>query len=335
MNLSRTDSVRLLWRNIGKARELLEAGVPVALPTETVYGLAAPIDRPDAIERIFRIKERPFFDPLIVHVSGLEEVPALVREFPAEARILAEHFWPGPLTLVLPRNSSVDSKICAGLDTVAIRCPEHPVFRRLIRELGVPLAAPSANKFAKTSPTRAEHVRRSWSEDEVFVVDGGPSDVGIESTVVQVGRKDGQLTLNILRPGMIGRDKLSSVLPQALVIRETSSASPGHLEEHYQPRLPLVFVTEELWREKERLLECIAERLRVAANAFSKLELPREAVLAARMLYDFLLKNHGENVQFLLFVQTRDMEIDEGWTAILDRLRRASSLRIVSFDQAS
>ena len=188
-------------QDLEKAKNLLLAGEVVAIPTETVYGLAADISNEDAIRKVFSLKERPFFDPLIVHVASLKQAKALTTEWGPLTDFLARYFWPGPLTLILPKAESVNSLITSGLETLAIRFPNHPAAIQLITQVG-PLAAPSANKFGQTSPTEAHHVRKEFRSVDVFVVDGGPCEIGIESTVLEVGSN--QDSVSILRPGRIG-----------------------------------------------------------------------------------------------------------------------------------
>jgi L-threonylcarbamoyladenylate synthase len=163
-----------------KARDRLVAGDVVAIPTETVYGLAASIDSEKGLRRIFSLKERPFFDPLIVHVASLKEASSLVRDWPPIADFIGRYFWPGPLTLVLPKAERVNSLITSGLDTVAVRYPSHPLTLDLIRLVGTPLAAPSANKFGKTSPSRALHVKSEFPGTDLLILDGGECEIGVE-----------------------------------------------------------------------------------------------------------------------------------------------------------
>ncbi|HEY8272520.1 MAG TPA: L-threonylcarbamoyladenylate synthase, partial [Pseudobdellovibrionaceae bacterium] len=195
-----------------KAVELLAKGQVVGMPTETVYGLAARIDLPEGIESIFKTKERPFFDPLIVHVSDLAQLNEVVSSFPAVAVALAEKFWPGPLTLVLPKSSKLNPMITSGLDSVGVRMPAHAVAMDLIRKAGVPLAAPSANKFGKTSPTTANHVRQEFQKENIFVLEGGDSKIGIESTVLLINETDGVNKLSILRKGHVLRSDIEKHL---------------------------------------------------------------------------------------------------------------------------
>jgi L-threonylcarbamoyladenylate synthase len=217
------------------AAKLIREGQIVAFPTETVYGLGANALNPAAVRRIFQIKGRPRTSPLIVHVKSIEMARQLVRYWPSEAQRLAEKFWPGPLTLVVPKHKNVPEEVTANLDTVAIRMPNHPLALALIGEAGLPLAAPSANKFTRLSPTTAEHVRASFTEEEVpLVLDGGPSQVGIESTVVSV---TGRVPV-LLRPGMIAFDNIVRATDPG----EGAHPSPGMHERHYSPRTRVILV---------------------------------------------------------------------------------------------
>src|SRR5579872_562925 len=184
--------------SLSSAAERIRAGGVVAFPTETVYGLGANALDAAAVARIFELKGRPSTSPLIVHVSSIDMARRYVTEWPDQAEELARRYWPGPLTMVLPKSSEIPDVVTAGLPTVGIRVPGHPVALELIRLAGVPIAAPSANRFTQLSPTTADHVVQQFG-DAVEVLDGGPTDVGIESTVVSL--IDGKLTL--LRPGMI------------------------------------------------------------------------------------------------------------------------------------
>lgn len=315
-----------------KASARLRDGGVVAIPTETVYGLAARIDRHEGIEGIFRLKRRPFFDPLIVHVASLEQGRTLVPSFPVAARALAERFWPGPLTIVLPHSGNIDPMICAGLDTVGVRCPAHPIARRLIRRAGAPLAAPSANIFSKTSPTTAEHVRLHWSADEVPVVDGGPCDVGLESTVVRVLPGD-ESFVELLRPGLIDRSALEaalSELPYSVEVRRTASgASPGNAEIHYRPSVPLVLLMGDGSPITPVLVQAVAERLQLPdPSGAAEIVLPREPVLASRILYSEMYRLAAGKPSFLVVTCPLDVGAGDAWEGIRDRLGRAASFKL-------
>ncbi|QDT66156.1 L-threonylcarbamoyladenylate synthase [Calycomorphotria hydatis] len=227
--------------DIDYAASLLAAGQLVAFGTETVYGLGAHALDPQAVAGIFAAKERPKFDPLIVHVVDRNAAESLVRDWPASAVQLAEKFWPGPLTLVLPKQPIVPDLVTAGLDTVAIRVPAHPPTRELLQRVKLPIAAPSANRFGSISPTTAEHVRAGLGDRIDYILDCGPCTVGIESTVVGF---DGEQPV-LLRPGGIGLEELEEVVGQVGVVEASSEsdqpvAAPGMLSRHYAPRTPLL-----------------------------------------------------------------------------------------------
>lgn len=223
---------------LAEAVRLLKAGSVVGMPTETVYGLAADAFNPKACARIFEVKARPSFDPLIAHLASAEWLPRVAAEIPPAARALAAAFWPGPLTLVLPRRPEVPGIVTAGLDTVAVRVPAHPVALALLALAGTPLAAPSANRFGALSPTRAQHVVLGLGDLVELVLDGGPCRVGVESTIVDLSGPSATL----LRPGGLPREDIEKVLGLALAdgpgVLERPNA-PGQLAAHYAPATPL------------------------------------------------------------------------------------------------
>lgn len=224
---------------IDKAAALIREGKLVAFPTETVYGLGADALNPMAVARIFEAKERPSFDPLIVHIASLEQLAELTPSKDPRIAKLAEAFWPGPLTLVVPKTDRVPDLVTSGLPTVGIRMPDHALARELITRSGRPLAAPSANKFGRLSPTRAEHVRRNLPEADL-VLDGGPTRVGIESTIIALAEDGFQL----LRPGIITREELLRVVPEsATPAGKGTIEAPGMLASHYSPRVPLYLLS--------------------------------------------------------------------------------------------
>lgn len=224
---------------IKQAAALLKKGGVVAFPTETVYGLGADAFNAVAVARVFEIKSRPGFDPLIVHIAELSQLTSLAKPLPAAARKLARKFWPGPLTLVLRKTARVPEIVTAGLDTVGIRMPDHPVALKLIAACG-PIAAPSANPFGATSPTTASHVREQLGRKPDMILDGGPCRVGLESTVVAFGRGRPR----VLRLGGLPIEDIEAVIGPVSVMRHSSSRprSPGTLERHYATRTPLVVV---------------------------------------------------------------------------------------------
>lgn len=220
------------------AAELLKAGKLVAIPTETVYGLAANGFDAAAIAGIFEAKGRPHFDPLILHIANMDQVGRLTTAFPENAKKLADRFWPGPLTLVLPKSDLVPDLATSGLDTVGIRMPNHPMTRELLQLIDFPLAAPSANPFGYISPTTAQHVKDQLNGKIDYILDGGNCDVGIESTIV--GFADNRIT--ILRQGGISKEEIEEIVGEVYSNQISSSAplAPGMLLSHYAPRTPLI-----------------------------------------------------------------------------------------------
>jgi L-threonylcarbamoyladenylate synthase len=229
----------VITKDIEAIKQKLKDGEVIGLPTETVYGLAADINNEQALKLIFETKSRPFFDPLIIHVDKKEKAKKLAK-WNKLAEFLADKFWPGPLTIVAPKTDLVNNLITAGLGSVAIRCPKHTLANVLLKDFAG-LAAPSANRFGKTSPTKAEHVEREF-DGKVLVLDGGDCDVGIESTVVGI---ISETEIEIYRPGMITKQTLERVLQdferKVLVEYAQSPVAPGQLKHHYMPDIPLVF----------------------------------------------------------------------------------------------
>lgn len=222
--------------------DALRAGNLVAIPTETVYGLAANALDAAACRRIFEVKGRPLIDPLIVHVSGPEQAESLAEVSP-QARLLMERYWPGPLTIVMRKRPHVPDIVSAGLPTVALRCPKHPLTRELLNLSGLCLAAPSANRFGYVSPTKAEHVEAGLGDSIDYVLDGGPCDIGIESTII--GLADAEHPV-LFRPGAVSREELSLALEREVLLPEPRHAdesapvdAPGMLSRHYSPQTPL------------------------------------------------------------------------------------------------
>lgn len=327
---------------------LLDSAEVVGVPTETVYGLAARIDKPAAVEKIFSTKARPFFDPLIVHVRDAEQARSLVLEWPRVAEVLAARFWPGPLTLVLPKSAAVSSMITSGLETVGLRCPRHPIALELLRAPSAPFAAPSANRFGRTSPTTAQHVEDEF-EGRVPVIDGGACDVGIESTILSVVMRDGRAELQILRKGAISASQISEVLHRAGVPFHFSEAAsvaakvqaPGQIKHHYMPAIPLVYADGSSWTEEQITKELVKAlprlpkevqgvKLEVNQSTFLKpaqLGLPSDPARAARLLYSELRRIAQSGADHIYFLE-EEIHRTEPWQGIIDRLQRASIIKL-------
>lgn len=315
---------------IEKAVGVLRAGGLVALPTETVYGLAANVEDTAAVARIFEVKGRPPSHPLIVHLSGAEALDDWVAEVPAPARLLAESFWPGPLTLVLRRGARVPLEATGGLETVAVRVPDHPVALQLLSAFGGGVAAPSANRFGSVSPTTADHVRLELGDAVDFVLDGGPCTVGVESTIVDATGDQ----LSILRPGGVSREDLEAVLGGPVGVPSTSHVRvPGQHPSHYAPRARVVLVDpDQVVIEAERLQEeghsvgvflpsSIADR---PIKAHAVVHVPDSAEVYARRLYGFLRELDDRGCDHIV----ASLPTDEGLgLAISNRLHRAAGPR--------
>ena len=305
---------------VRKAAEILRAGGLVAFPTETVYGLGADAANPDAVKRLYAVKRRPAEHPVIVHLYSLERALAWARDVPREAELLAQRFWPGPLTLILKRSSLAGDFVTGGQDTVGLRVPSHPVAQELLQGLGG-VAAPSANRFGRVSPTTSAHVREDLGKDVDLVLEGGQSEVGIESTIVDLS--SGKAVL--LRPGHVGVAQLEGVIGE---VAQKTSASPRHsggLERHYAPRTPARLVpTHELDREIS------LGKTRVAVLAFSRpdervdfwLRMPRDPQAYAQRLYAALRELDSANCERIL---VEAPPATAAWSAVRDRLTRACS----------
>ena len=330
----RTHTPGLFQKAVRRAAELLCAGEVVALPTETVYGLAANALDENAVAKIFQIKGRPTNNPIIVHVAGIEMAKSCAKKFPPVAEKLAKAFWPGPLTLVLPRAEKIPKIVTAGGETVGIRWPSHPFIQAVIRECGFPLAAPSANLSSQISPTNAEHVRAQLGGKIPLIVDGGQSQVGIESTVLDLSASPPQ----VLRPGMIHAGTLAAVAGkvQGSEFRVPGSEklrSPGLLKRHYSPKAELLVLN---WRDEADLKSQIANRRPQIQNchviAHAKIPaghhfadvsvMPHDAEAFARALYAELHRCDEAGAE--LIVIEAPPEAPE-WSGIADRLRRAAA----------
>jgi L-threonylcarbamoyladenylate synthase len=339
-----THTPALFAAAVRRAVDLLRAGEVVALPTETVYGLAANALDPVAVQRIYELKGRPAHNPIIIHVAGLELARRCVSEWPRAAEEMARAFWPGPVTIVLRRAREIPEVVTAGGHTVGLRWPAHPFIQAVIRECGFPLAAPSANLSNRVSPTEAVHVREAFGDRLALIVDGGGAQVGIESTVVDLTVQPAR----ILRPGMVHRESLRAVLGK--IAGEQASAgvdsvpgagslsegggrlrSPGQLERHYSPRARLVVLH---WADESDLAGQ-AERLGIDSSTARVLAhgqipaaagwggvsvIPHDAEAYARALYAELHRCDLEGAQSII---VEAVPTEPAWQGIADRLRRA------------
>jgi L-threonylcarbamoyladenylate synthase len=330
-----THTPELFQKAVRRAEELLRAGEVVALPTETVYGLAANALDEKAVTKIFQIKGRPSHNPIIVHVVGMEMAKSCVKIFPALAEKLAKSFWAGPLTLVLPRAEKIPEIVAAGGATVGIRWPSHPFIQAVIRECDFPLAAPSANLSNSISPTNAEHVRKQLGGKIPLIVDGGQSQVGIESTVLDLSVRPPQ----ILRPGMIRAESLAAVCGEVQSPKskaqnlDSALRSPGLLEKHYSPKAKLLVLN---WRNdgdlksqianhKSQIRNChvVAHTKIPSGENFSSVSvIPHDAEAFARAIYAELHRCDEAGAD--LIVVEAPPESPE-WSGITDRLRHASA----------
>lgn len=314
---------------IRDAADVLRQGGLVAFPTETVYGLGANALDPVAVERIYKAKGRPAYNPLIVHVVNRQAADRVVASWSDAAERLAKAFWPGPLTLVLPKRPIVPDGVTAGLPTVAVRVPAHPVAHALLAAADLPIAAPSANRSMMLSPTTGAHVAKSLGAEVDLLLDGGPTPVGIESTVIDLTRE--QPTL--LRPGMISMARLEKVIggPVVTVSAGASSGaprpSPGMLERHYAPRARLVLAPHD--QTRGLIVEMAAAGRRVGglligpapAHGVIVQQMPASADEYASRLFDALHQLDDAGVDIIVAEQVPD---GPEWAGVRDRLERAS-----------
>lgn len=329
MELLRVDSTHPDAATLRVAADVLRAGGLVAFPTETVYGLGAHALDAHAVGRIYAAKGRPSYNPLIVHVADAAAAQALVSDWPLSAELLARAFWPGPLTMVLPKRDVVPDAITAGLPTVAVRVPGHPVALALLRETRLPIAAPSANRFTELSPTTALHVVESLGDAVDIVLDGGPTTVGIESTVVDLTGP----TPRVLRPGMISAAQIADVVgavdERPVHVEEGAArSSPGMVDRHYAPRARLVLFDDATRHDVvARATAAAAEGTRVGSLAFTPLPvtdahvMPRNAAAYARRLYAEL---HALDELDCELVLVEMPPAGAEWAGVRDRLERAA-----------
>jgi L-threonylcarbamoyladenylate synthase len=291
---------------VHRAAALIRAGELVAFPTETVYGLGANALDPAAVAKIYAAKGRPPESPLIVHVDSVDMARGLAREWPEKAEKLARRFWPGPLTLVLPKRPHVPDGLTAGLDTVGIRMPANEIALSLIKEASLPVAAPSANRFRELSPTTAQHVRDAMGDRVAMVLDGGQTTVGIESTVLSLAGPEAIL----LRPGMISQLEIEEVIGPVRVERAVVGAahpSPGMHRRHYSPKTPLILV----------------KPGQPPSNGHGvRLQMPTDPSQYAAVLYERL---HQADCEHWDWIEIELPPDDPAWAAIRDRLERAAA----------
>ncbi len=308
--------------NIARAAELIKNGELVSFPTETVYGLGADTFNKEAVARIFEVKQRPYFDPVIVHVSDKSKVSILAKKLDAAAQKLINTFWPGPLTVILEKHESVPDIVTAGLSTVGIRMPDHPVALELIKTAGTPVAAPSANRFGSLSPTTPVHVLNQLGTCCSMILDGGNSSIGVESTIVKTGERE----THILRPGGISVEEIREAIGEVTITDKPGSVeAPGQMPWHYAPSIPvmiaetfesidpnrtdagyLLFKKPDSWHPEERteILSPVGNLREAAANLFSCLH-----------------RLDSMNIKIIIAEPVPETGLG---LAIMDRLRKAS-----------
>jgi L-threonylcarbamoyladenylate synthase len=327
------NSAALPHHQIDRAVKILCAGGTVAFPTETVYGLGADVTNPQAIKQIYQIKQRPVDHPLIVHISDLSHLHHWAQAIPESAWKLANHFWPGPLTLILQRSRNIPAIVTGGQDTVGLRIPAHPVALALLDALGPnkALAAPSANRFGRISPTLAAHVQEELGSAVDMILDGGACDIGLESTIIDFSSQ----FPHILRPGGITVSALESVLHCPVILAHNTKQdirTSGSLPAHYAPVTPLkIYPAEQIWQSS---LALARKSLRVLVMTWSDINqsqpsdplirqfsMPAEPSAYARQLYAKLRQFDQAAFDYLIVESLPD---HPGWLAITDRLQRAS-----------
>src|SRR5512141_1318020 len=328
-------TARLPQDEIDQAVDALREGELVAFPTETVYGLGADAQNPDAVRKIFELKGRPATHPVIVHIDHPRALDGWAISVPPQAAALAEKFWPGPLTLVLRRAPAVDLAITGGQDTIAIRVPGHPVAQQLLRAFGSGIAAPSANRYGRISPTRAEHVRDEFGDDLRIVLDGGDCKIGLESTIVSCV----EAVPRILRPGTITLSQLRAVVPDAQGGPDAYAPRvPGSDTKHYAPATSLSIVTsktleevvQQLTENHEKVAVMACRPPRVANRYMTWINAGRRADVYGRELYVNLRTLDKSGAREIL---VEEVPAGEQWDAVRDRLRRAASAEnVVSGD---
>ena len=317
-------------QSIHQAAEIIKRGGIVAFPTETVYGLGADAFNPLAVARIFEVKGRPYFDPLIVHVANNTDLDNLVIEIPSNAKKLMDRFWPGPLTVVLLKKENVPDIVTAGLPTVAIRIPKHSMTLRLIELAGSPIVGPSANPFGYLSPTTAEHVQDQLGDQIDFILDGGSCEVGVESTIVSFFEKEPVL----LRPGGVTLEEIESIIGRVELSpgNEEKPSAPGMLPRHYAPRTPIVLD----WSKKNfdsysgkkiGLLVFQEPKNFLKFHQIEVLSKRGDFREAAANLFSAIRRLDALNLDLILAEAVPEVGLGR---AIMDRLRRASGNQLTN-----
>lgn len=316
--------------NLTQAVQLLNECEVVAIPTETVYGLAGKINSTTALRKIFTTKKRPFFDPLIVHIPSTKNIELLTPAWHEVEQFFAETFWPGPLTIIVPKTTYISDLITADQEMVGLRIPYHPLALKLLSMLDAPVAAPSANIFKKTSPSCAEHVEAEF-QGRIPILDGGPCSVGIESTVLHADYQ--KKCVLIYRPGMISLEMIqekmqkNATLKNWQVIYQKSPVAPGQLEEHYRPLKPLIIFTNP--HEQLIPMDTASPKNNLLEKA-TLLTLNSDPTIAARELYSKIRQaasiENQENKQVIFFKIPLQQWQNPQWFAITERLQKAAHL---------
>lgn len=312
--------------DLTQAITILSRGGLVAFPTETVYGLGADANNEDAIRKIFLAKERPYDHPLIVHIGDITQLSAWASDIPPIAQKLAETFWPGPLTLILKKQPHVLDIVTGGQQTVGVRMPHHPIALALLKAYGKGIVAPSANKFTHISPTTAQAVEEELGKKVDLILDGGPCEVGLESTIVDVSDK----TPAILRPGMISAEKIANVLRMPITTRFSSQIkTPGMHHLHYAPRTRTELITQEnlssflqTLTQQDLPIACVIRKIKpIQIQGVTWIPMPHDVHAYAHDLYQIL--RHVDHQQFKR-IMIEDVPEDSAWEAVRDRIKKAS-----------
>jgi L-threonylcarbamoyladenylate synthase len=310
--------------DINLAKSFLEQGYNISIPTETVYGLAANALDKNAVAKIFEIKNRPSFDPLIVHCATIYEIKKYIIDFPKPLQDLANTFMPGALTLLLPKNEKIPSIVCAGLDKVAFRIPNHPITLALLKELNFPLAAPSANPFGYISPTTAQHVEKQLGNQIPYILDGGKCEIGLESTIVSLENQK----LVVHRLGGLSIEELEKTgIEISIQINQSSNpVAPGQIQSHYAPKKPILIgnIAELICKNKDKKIGVLSFGNTIYDNVELDLNLSKNANYkeAASNLFDYMRQLDESEVDIILteYLPTKGLGI-----AINDRLKRAAA----------